>query len=223
MAATDDAPHPLEAIAGTADERPATTSPLPPAPGDEAELDPDEHPFGLPGPPLSRHTPFYKGFWTGLGFLLALALALAIREAKSVIVLVLVSFFLAVGLNPVVEWFEGRGVRRRWAVLIVTLTVLALIALFIVSLVPVLRDQIQTIITNAPGWLDDLRRNHTVHDLDKKYDVISKATEKLQDPALAQQVFGSLFSVGLAVLSGLLNAFVVFVLTLYFLSALPQL
>src|SRR3954466_1968490 len=165
MAARDDAPHPLEAIAGTADQEPAehsvTASAHPAA--EDLEVDPEEHPFGLPGPPLSRHSPFYKGFWTGLGFLVALALALAIREAKSVIVLVLVSIFLAVGLNPLVEWFERRGGRRRGGVLIVTFTVLALLALFIVSLVPVLRDQITTIITNAPGWLDDLRRNRSIN------------------------------------------------------------
>jgi predicted PurR-regulated permease PerM len=104
----------------------------------------------------------------------------------------------------------------------VTLGLLAVVALFIVSLVPVLRDQINAIITNAPGWLDSLRRNKTIDDLDKKYHVISRVTQKLQDPALAQTAFGSIFTVGLAVLSALFNAFIVFVLTLYFLSALPQ-
>jgi predicted PurR-regulated permease PerM len=107
-------------------------------------------------------------------------------------------------------------------VLIVTCSVLAVFALFVVALVPVLRDQVNAIIHNAPGWLDSLRENKTVDDLDKKYHVISKVTQKLQDPALAQTAFGSLFTVGLAVLSAVLNTFLIFVLTLYFLSALPQ-
>lgn len=191
--------------------------------GDAAgDADPEEFPFGVPGPPISRHSPVYRGFWTGMGFLLALAIGLTIREAKSVIVLVLVSIFLAVGLNPLVEWLQRRGLRRQLAVLIVTLGVVGVVALFIVALVPVLRDQITEIITNAPGWLDDLRKNGTVRHLDAKYNVISTVTEKLQDPSLAKTAFGSIFSVGLAVLSALLNAFLIFVLTLYFLSALPE-
>lgn len=255
MAADEDAPHPLEALAGASHHNGSgavedeADAPAPdPAPSSQrtpsappassttlsarsgstvyrtpADVDDDDpFPYGLPGPPISRHSPIYRGFWTGMGFLLALAVALAVREAKSVIVLVLVAVFLAVGLNPIVEWLQHSGIRRQWAVLIVTLGVVLIVTLFIVTLVPVLRDQINEIITNAPGWLDDLRRNRTIRHLDTKYDVISKVTEKLQDPSLAQTAFGSIFSVGLAVLSALLNAFLVFVLTLYFLSALPE-
>jgi predicted PurR-regulated permease PerM len=85
----------------------------------------------------------------------------------------------------------------------------------------VLRDQITALIENAPGWLDDLRGNSTVQDLDRKYEIIDRVNDKLQDPQLAENAFGSVFSVGLAVLGALFNAFLIFVLTLYFLSALP--
>ncbi len=228
MSAREEPAHPLEQLSGAADRaltqrESAIRDDVPPRPDvAEPEVDDEEHPFGAPGPPISRHSAFYKGFWTGLGAFTALALALAIRHVESVIVLLLVSIFLAVGLNPLVEWLERRSIRRRWAVLIVTLGLLGFVALFIVSLVPVLRDQINELIDNAPGWLDSLRRNQTVKDLDEKYGVIDKVTQKLQDPSLATTAFGSIFSVGLAVLSALLNAFLVFVLTLYFLTSLPQ-
>ncbi len=186
-----------------------------PAPG-------EANPFGVPGPPVSKRSPFYIGFFGGLGLLVALFFGLAFRQMESVLVLILVSAFLAVGLNPLVELLLHRGLRRRWAVLVVSLGVLSLLTLFAVALVPVLRDQITALINNAPDWLDKLQKNRTIEDLDKKYDVIDKAKEKLQDPQLAQQVFGSVFTVGLAVLNALLNAFLIFVLTLYFLSALPQ-
>jgi predicted PurR-regulated permease PerM len=223
MSGTGDEPHPLEFLSGKA----APVEPPPPPapeslPGNHAGTGDEQHPFGAPGAPISRHSPFFVGFWAGLGALTALLVGLAVREAKSVIVLLLVSVFLAVGLNPIVEWMDHRGLRRRWAVLVVTLGVLALVALFVVSLVPVLRDQLNSIIENAPGWLDDLRHNRTINSLDGKYHIIDKLTRKLQDPDLAQQIFGSLYSVGLAVLSALLNAFLVFVMTLYFLAGLPQ-
>ncbi len=179
-------------------------------------------PFGKPGPAISRRSPFFVGFIGGLGVLLALLAGMAIQQAQSVLVLIVVAFFLAVGLNPVVEFLMHRGIRRTWSVLLVTLGVLGMISLFVVALVPVLRDQIDALITSAPTWLDQLQRNGTIKNLDSKYDVIDTVRERVQDPALAQQVFGSVFTAGLAVLNGLLNAFLIFVLTLYFLSALPK-
>ena len=55
-----------------------------------------------------------------------------------------------------------RGLRRPWAVFVVALGVLGVVAVFVVTLVPVLRDQIKALIDNAPGWLDQLRDNRTV-------------------------------------------------------------
>jgi predicted PurR-regulated permease PerM len=229
---TDGEPHDRDSDDGV------TTAPstrLPARKREDSQARPDEllihpadvpergdRPFGTPGPPLSRHSAFYLGFFGGLGLMLALLLGLVFRQIASVLVLVLISAFLAVGLNPVVEILMHRGIRRRWAVLLVSMAVLSVLTLFVVSLVPVLRDQITTLIQSTPDWLDKLQRNNTVRDLDRKYDVIDTAKEKLKDPDLAEQAFGSIFTVGLAVFHALLNAFLVFVMTLYFLAALPQ-
>lgn len=177
---------------------------------------------GRPGPSFARHSPFYKGFWGAVGVLLAVALGLILREVTSVIVLVVASLLLAVGLSPIVEWLVRHRIRRPWAVLLVTLGLFAFLALFVVALVPVLRDQITALIDNAPEWLSSLRNNNTIQRLDDKYDVIGTLTDKLRDPQLAQQLFGSVFTVGMAVFSALVKAFFVFVLTLYFLGSLPS-
>lgn len=181
-----------------------------------------DEPFGTPGEPMSRRAPFYVGFVGTLGVLVALLVGLAIRAASSVLVLILVSVFLAVGLNPLVEWLIMRGFRRRWSVLIVTVGVVGIVALFVVALVPVLRDQVTAIIANAPEWLNQLQRNRSVQRFDGKFNIIATLQERLQDGDLAQQAFGGLFVVGLTVLHALVNAFLIFVLTLYFLSALPN-
>ena len=88
---------------------------------------------------------------------------------------------------------------------------------------PVLRDQITALIDNVP-WLARRPAAATTpsRTSTSKYDVIDKAKEKLQNADLAQTAFGSVFTVGLAVLNALFNAFLIFVLTLYFLSALPS-
>lgn len=178
-------------------------------------------PFGELGAPIAKHTPFYMGFVGGLGLLTALVLGLAIKSVMSSLVLIVVAIFLAVGLNPLVEWLMRRGLRRPWAVFVVAIGVLGLVTGFVVTLVPVLRDQITALIESAPGWLDQLRDNQTVQDLDEKYDIIDTVNEKIQSADFAQTAFGSVFSVGLAVVNALLNAFFIFVMTLYFLAALP--
>lgn len=189
---------------------------------DQAPDADSDTPFGEPGPPMSRRAPFYIGFVGAIGAVSGLALMLGLQHIRPVLVLVLVSAFLAVGLNPIVEWLMHRGIRRRWSVLIVTVGVVVVLTLFMVTLVPVLQEQIRALIANAPRWLEDLERHSTILDLDKKYQVIGTVKEKLQDPDLADTAFGSLFTVGLAVLTALLNAFLIFVLTLYFLAALPE-
>ena len=136
-------------------------------PDDEPDHDSPD-PFGTPGAPVSRHSPFYVGFFGGLGVLVAIVLGLAIREVRSALVLVVVSMFLAVGLNPLVEWLMHRGLRRPWSVFVVALGVLGVVTLFVVALVPVLRDQITALIDDVPGWLDDLQQEPDRPDLDRQ-------------------------------------------------------
>lgn len=191
------------------------------------DMTPDEksetHPYGVPGAPISRHAPFYVGFVGGLGVLVAIVLGIGLYRVSSVLVLILVAFFLAVGLNPVVEWLMHRGLRRPWAVFVVSLGLLGAVTAFVVALVPVLQDQITALIDNVPGYLDDLQGKQWVQDFDEKYDVIDKVKERVQDSGFAETAFGSVYSVGLAVVNALFNAFLIFVLTMYFLSALPRL
>ena len=81
-------------------------------------------------------------------------------------------------------------------------------------------DQVAALTDNAPDWLDELQRNRQVQDLDQKYDVIDKAQAYVEQGDFASSLFGGVLGVGLAVLSALFNAFIVVVLTLYFLASL---
>src|SRR3954447_1585657 len=183
--------------------------------------DDDALPYGVPGPPL-EHTPFYMGLLGGLGIFAAYWLASRLFQVSSVLILVMVALFLAAGLNPIVEYCERRGLRRPWALLVVIAGVLLALTLFVLAIVPVVTDQVKTITENAPGWLDQLTHNRQIRDLNDQYDIVTKAKDYIASGKLAQPVFGGALNVGLKVLSLLGNTFVVIVLTLYFLSALPQ-
>lgn len=201
-------------------EKPDAAQESPPDAEHEPADEVVESPYGEPGPPL-EHTPFYMGLLGGLGLFVAYWLASRFLEIGSVLILVVVAMFLAAGLNPIVEFFISHGLKRAWALLVVIAGVLVAITLFILAIVPVVTDQVKTITDNAPDWLDQLSHNKQIQDLDEQYDIVEKAKEYITSGDLAQTVFGGALDVGLKVLSLLGNTFVVIVLTLYFLAALP--
>ena len=160
------------------------------------------------------------GFVGALGALLAYWLATHIAAIGSTLILIIVALFLAAGLNPAVTFFERRGLRRTNAVLVVIICVLIAVVLFLVAIVPVITDQVRSITDQAPGWLDRLQHNRTVEDLDDEYDVIDKIRDYVTGGDFVSTLFGGAIGIGLAVLGALFNAFIILVLTLYFLSSL---
>jgi predicted PurR-regulated permease PerM len=181
-----------------------------------------DNPYGRPGPPISRSSAFYKGFIGALGVAIAIALVFAFRDALAVLELVLVAVVLAIGLNPIVELAIRRGIKRGWAVLGVAVLVVGVLAAVVIIVGGVLRDQIVTLIDDAPKLLNDLRKNATIRHLDQKYHIISDLEQKLRDPNFLTDYFGGVFNVGLSVLRGVAGVVIVFILTLYFLAALPS-
>jgi predicted PurR-regulated permease PerM len=178
--------------------------------------------LGIPGGPLNHRSPFMWGLLGGIGALVALWLGTMVVAIGSVLILVVVALFLAVGLNPAVELLMRRGLKRPWAVLYVIVGVLVVFSLFLVAIVPVISHQVTAISDNLPAWFDQLQKNGTIRRFDDKYDISTKVTDYLQSGALANKLFGGVLGLGLAILGILANTFVVVVLTLYFLASLPS-
>jgi predicted PurR-regulated permease PerM len=187
------------------------------------ESDTESTPYGHPGAPISRQTPFNRGFLWTLGGLTALVLGFAVDEAASVLVLVLISAFLAVGLDPLVSFAVRRGVKRGWAVLAVAVLFFGLITAVVFVIGGALESQVTSLVDNAPQLLKDLRRNRSIAKLDTKYHVLSGLEDRIQDANLSSSTLSRIFDVGISVLNLLVNTVIVVVLTLYFLAALPQL
>jgi predicted PurR-regulated permease PerM len=185
----------------------------------------ERHPdvgMGAPGPPLRRSNPFMFGFFAALGVLVAWGLWNALGQARSVLILLLVSMFIAVGLNPLVEWFMRRGLKRGLSVGVVFLLMILAVAGVGFAIVPVVTDQINSLIKNAPEWLDLLTKSKTLNELNDRYQFIQKAQDYIQDPALAQRAFGGILGVGKVVANALFSGFTILILTLYFLASLPS-
>lgn len=175
---------------------------------------------------LLAHGPFYLGFLGALGALTAWWLFGLLLSISSILVMVGVAFFLAAGLNPLVEWvmrrrIRGRRIGRGWAVVAVITLVIVVLALFVAAIAPIISEQIALITREAPGWLDQLQRNKQVQKWNADYELIEKAKEYIASGDFTKSLFGGVLGFSLAVLSALGSTFVVIILTLYFLASLP--
>jgi predicted PurR-regulated permease PerM len=182
-------------------------------------------PASAPGPAparaLTTRTAFRIGFLITLGGLTAYGLVSAVLLTRSVLVLLVISAFLAIGLNPAVEALERRGLRRGRAVGVVLALVVVGFVGFLLAIVPPIVDQTSQLVKNGPDYLDQLRRNGTVRDLDERFHFIARAQKALQSPDLAGNVFGGVLGVSKAVFGAVFSTLTVLTLTLYFMSSLP--
>jgi len=182
--------------------------------------------FGEAGKPVDTTHPFYFGFMVTVGALLALTTLRALASASAVFILIIVSIFLAAGLNPAVMFFQNRGLKRGAAVGAVMACVLIFVAAFIAIAVPPLLDQGNQLLENAPQLIKDLNNNAFINDLNVRYGVIDSLQTKvdsiIKDGQFAITAFGGVIGVGKAVVSGLVSTITILTLTLYFLASLPQ-
>ena len=182
---------------------------------------PGAAPVAHPRTPLNAMSPLRIGFLGAVGVLLAIALAQAVMRAQSILILVVVAFFIALGLNSLVRMLTRTGLKRGLAVLVVLLGVLLVFALAAFAILPVFIDQITNLVRTGPDILEDTLRNPQVNALNERYQVIDRARDALSSGGLASGVFGGLLGAGLAVLGALLSGFTLLILSLYFLVSLP--
>jgi len=176
--------------------------------------------FGEPGRPLRRN-PFLIGFTGALGVLLAYTAFLAVRNAASMLVLIFIALFLAIGLNPAVVRLRSWGLPHWLAVATVALTVVLLLCGGLFALVPPLVTQSGQFIEQLPHYLEELRRNETVNHLVERYDLM----ERVQSAANAEtvgQALGGVFGGARWIFGTIFNVLTVLVLTIYFMSAFDR-
>ena len=182
--------------------------------------------YGILGKPINQSHPFYFGFIATLGALTAIVLMRALASASQIFVLILIALFLATGLNPAVEALRKRNMSRSTAVTVIFSSVILFVIFFALVVVPPVISQGTNLIENAPQLLQDLMKNETINQLNTQFGLIDTLQEKLKtitsDGTLLISTFGGVIGVGKSVLSGFFTALTILVLTLYFITSLPQ-
>ena len=153
-----------------------------------------------------------------LGIILAAIILIEIVQvARGVLTWIFVALFLALALNPFVEWLMAHGVRRRgFAVAGAYLTALLAIAALGATIVPILVEQVNDFIEAVPGYVDDLTRGRGPFGfLEREYQITDRVRDAVQEGG-AGGVLG-ISGTALAVTKSIVTA-VVAVVTIAFLT-----
>src|SRR5690606_39188711 len=131
--------------------------------------------------------PFVFGFLLTLGGLGAIVLGLALANLSTVLIYIALALFAALGLDPAVRMLERRGMTRAWAVALVILGLVALLALILWAIIPIVVSQITNFVRSVPGMIGDFQRSDLYATLDAQFgdrfqDLIADVQKFLTDP-----------------------------------------
>ena len=117
-----------------------------------------------------------------IGLVLATLLGLRLLWLlRDLVIWLLVALFLAMALNPAVEWVQRHGVRRRGLAVAIVVVVALLIAVGIGALfIPTLVREINDFANAVPGYVDDLTKGRgRLGFLERKYEIVEKIRKAL--------------------------------------------
>jgi predicted PurR-regulated permease PerM len=152
-----------------------------------------------------------------VGILVASAIVLEILWiARHVLTWIFIALFLALALNPAVDWLEARTKRRGLSTGVVYIAALVAIVGIGFLFIPTLVNQVNDFAHKVPDYLDDLTKGRgRLGFLQEKYHLVDKARKALREGG-ASKLFG-LSGTALAVAKGVVTA-VVGTLTIAFLT-----
>jgi predicted PurR-regulated permease PerM len=154
--------------------------------------------------------------------LVALAVVVLI-VANEVFLTITLSLVFALGLDPLVGWFTGRGMGRGKAALLVFFLLFLAVFVIVVWTVTPVWNEIRGLVQDIPGYIEDLKDEPAFQQLHDNTDAVDKAQQVAVDaakeiPKAASTLLGITGSVVGSVFSIVTLAF----LTLFLLIGLPD-
>ena len=144
---------------------------------------------------------------------------------RGLLILLAISLFLSIALEPGVNYLARRGWRRGLATGVMFLAAVSIIGLFIGLMVPLIVDQTIKLIDKIPSYFQQTSEFAARFGLDFEGDRFSNALANLGTDLddIAADVAGSVFGVGTALLSTLLQLLTIGLFTFYMTAEGPRL
>jgi predicted PurR-regulated permease PerM len=148
-----------------------------------------------------------------------------VRALRELLILVLISFFLSIALEPGVNFLAGKGWRRGLATGLIFLVLLLVAGLFVGLMVPLVVNQVSHLVSSLPGYVDEVAKFAKRFGVDLSSDrirsALSGASSNLQ--RIATDVAGSIFGVGAALLRTVFQLLAIGLFTFYMTADGPRL
>lgn len=176
---------------------------------------------------MKIHNAFGLGLLGGLGVIVALGIGAALGALATIITYVGAAIFLALGIDPIVRRLEARGVTRPMAILIVLGGLLAVFALLLWAIIPVIVEQVQKLIESIPDivramdqgtFVASAKQTFPWLDVDTVVTDVGKWIETLDVATIG----GGVLQAGLGIATGAFGAVIVIILMLYFVASLAS-
>ncbi|WP_394252189.1 AI-2E family transporter [Arthrobacter pityocampae] len=181
--------------------------------------------FGDTGAPTMRAHPIHFGFMMSVGVGLALLAFFIITNVGQLLVWIGAALFIALGLDPIVRWFETRYVPRPAGIAMSFLLLMGVVVGFFALLIPTIVSQTSQIVARAPGYANTFLNSEFFLGVDRQFQVRERVSSEI-DKFFANSeavggIFGGVLGVGTVIVNGLFGALVILVLALYFLASMP--
>lgn len=174
---------------------------------------------------LAFQRPIYFGFMATVGVGIAIGLYSVAMSVTQLLVWMLTALFIALGLDPVVRWFEKRKIPRPAGIVIALLVLVGAIGGFFATLIPTIVDQTAQLVQQAPSWIRQFLDSDFFVSIDSQFQVRDRINEEVAKFFANSQavggVFGGVVGIGSSIANGLFGTLIVLVLSLYFLASLP--
>ena len=185
------------------------------------EMSSDEQPLGSLGRRFNRRSPFYIGLTASAGVAVTYGAVRVLGSLSSVLLLIGVAFFLALGLEPLASWLVNRKLPRWAATTIVFALFLAMLGAFVAAAVPPLVQQATELIKQAPHYLQQAQdHSSTIGRLNDRFHLQQRITDTVKGSG--GSVVNDVVSAGSAVFGAVGDSLIVIVLTVYFLVDMPR-
>jgi predicted PurR-regulated permease PerM len=144
-----------------------------------------------------------------LGIIIAAVVMIeVVQAARSILIWIGVAVFLALALNPLVEWLMAHGIRRRGLAVAIAFvgTILAIVAVA-ATVVPTIVDQVNDFVNAVPDYVEELAAGRgKLGFLEREYHVTERVREAVSEGG-ASRLFG-LSGTAVAVTKGVVTAIV---------------
>jgi len=148
-----------------------------------------------------------------------------VRRLSDFFAIILTALFLSFAIEPAVNWFAGRGMRRGSATGLMFVFILIAVAILLILIVPAIVSGFQQLIANADSWVATVTRW-----LDRLGITVDQAglTEQIKTRAddivdYTANFAGQVFGIATSILGGLFRWATIALFTFYIVAQGPQL